>query len=181
MFKMKSLKRWRFAGIIALIIFGFLLHYLYSWTGNSKIIGLFVPVNESVWEHLKLGYWSLVLFSFVEFSQIKYRVNNYYFAKLIGILSLETIIILIFYGYTFIIGKNILLIDILSYVIGAIVCQYLTYIFLQLKPLSKFTDKISLAAFIAVGILFGVTTYYPPHIAIFMDHTTKTYGINKEK
>lgn len=178
---LSSLKQWRFAGIISIITLGFLLHYIYSFTGNSKIVGLFAPVNESVWEHLKLGYWSVVLFSVAEYLQIKNSANNYYLAKLIGVLTLEITILLIFYGYTCIIGKNIFLMDIFSYILGVIVCQYLTYNLFQLKLFSKLFNRISLAAFIAIGILFGVTTYYPPHASIFMDNSTKTYGISKEK
>lgn len=178
---MSSLKQWRFAGIITIISLGFLLHYIYSWTGPSKIVGWFVPVNESVWEHLKLGYWSVVLFSIAEYSHLKNIVNNYYFAKLIGVLTLEITILLIYYGYTFIVGKNILLLDITSYIIGVIVCQYVTYHLFLLKPFSKFCSRISLVVFIAIGILFGVTTYYPPHAVLFMDNSTKTFGIHKEK
>jgi hypothetical protein len=160
---------------------GFLLHYLYSWTGNSKIIGLVVPVNESVWEHLKLGYLSVVLLSFVEFFQIRSRVNNYFFARIVGILAFEVTIILIFYSHTLIIGENIFLIDIFSYMIGAIVCQHITYMILRLQPFHLAIQRIGLAAIIAMGVLFGVTTYYPPHIAIFQDNNDKTFGINKEK
>lgn len=178
---MSSLKKWRFAGIITIISLGFLLHYVYPWTDASKIVGLFVPVNESVWEHLKLGYWSVVLFSIAEYLQLKNSVNNYYLAKLIGVLTLEITILLIFYGYTFIAGENIFLMDISSYVMGVVVCQHLTYNLFQLKQFPKFFDRISPVAFIAIGILFGVTTCYPPHAVIFMDNSTKTFGISKEK
>lgn len=178
---MNRLNRWRFAGIITIIILGFGLHYLFSWTDGSKIIGLFVPVNESVWEHLKLGYWSVVLFSVIEYVPIKHSVTNYYFAKTIGVLALEVTIIIIFYGYTFIAGKDILLIDIFSYILGVIACQYVTYIFLRLKPFSIFLNRISLVLFISTGVLFGGITYYPPHTALFKDHNTNTYGITKEK
>jgi hypothetical protein len=178
---MNSLKRWRLAGIITITILGFCLHYLFSWTDGSKISGLFVPVNESVWEHLKLGYWSVVLFSIVEYLPIKNGLNNYYFAKTVGILSLEITIVIIFYGYTFIVGKDIFLIDILSYILGVISCQHLTYIIFKLEPFSMFINRISLAIFISLGVLFGVLTYYPPHIALFKDPNNKTYGITKEK
>jgi len=82
---MNSVRRWSFTGFIAITLLGFLLHYLYEWSGSSGLIGLFVPVNESVWEHLKLGYWSIVLFSIPEYFQIRNSVNNYFLAKLIGV------------------------------------------------------------------------------------------------
>lgn len=178
---MNKLLKWKISGVIAITALGFLLHFLFSWTGNSKIIGLLAPVNESVWEHLKLGYWSTVLFSVVEYPQISQSINNYFFAKTIGILALELAIIIIFYGYTFILGKNIFLIDILSYILGVILCQYLVYKFLKLKPFSSRIRRLSLTTFIAIGILFCITTYYPPHVKIFLDTKNNTYGINQEK
>lgn len=178
---MNSLKRWGLAGLITITVLGFLLHYLFSWTNGSKIIGLFVPVNESVWEHLKLGYWSVLVFSVAEYPNIKHNVSNYFFAKTIGVLALEITIIIIFYGYTLIAGKDILWLDILSYILGTVACQYLTYIFLKSKPFSTLTNGLSLTVFIAIGILFGVATYYPPHSEVFKDHNDNTYGIYKEK
>lgn len=178
---MNSLKHWRLAGIIAIIILGFLLHYLFSWTDGSKVIGLFAPVNESIWEHLKLGYWSVVILSLIEYFQIKRSINNYFFAKIIGILTLEVTIIFIYYGYTFIVGKDIFWIDIGSYILGAIICQYLTYIFFKQRQYSKFINRLSLSTFIGIGVLFAVATYYPPHIALFKDNNNNTYGINNEK
>ena len=178
---MTSLKRWRFAGIVVLTVLGFVLHYLFSWTGGSKIVGFYSPVNESVWEHLKLGYWSVVLFSVVEHLSIKNRTNNYFLARTIGILTLEVTIIIIFYWYTFIAGKDILLIDISSYILAVISCQYITYFFLRAQPFSKAINRICLAIFLLLGVLFGAMTYYPPHIAIFKDSIKNTYGIGREK
>lgn len=178
---MNSLKRWRAAGIITLIISGFLLHYLFSWTNGSKLIGLLAPVNESIWEHLKLGYWSVVIFSLIEYSQIKRSANNYFLAKLIGILALEITILVVYYGYTFITGINIFWIDIGAYIIGAIICQHLTYTFLKQEQYPRFINKLSLSVVIGIGVLFAVTTYYPPHIALFKDNNNNTYGINNEK
>ena len=178
---MPSLKRWRLVGIITLTVLGFVLHYLFSWTNESKLIGLFVPVNESVWEHLKLGYWSVVLFSIAEHLFVSRHVNNYYPAKTIGVLVLEMTIILLFYGYTFIAHKDIFLLDIFSYILAVILCQYVAYTIFRLHPFSILVNRISVAAFISIGVLLGVLTYYPPHFALFKDPHTGTYGIAKEK
>ena len=48
-------KRWLAAwGLTALA--GTLLHFLYDWLPNP-LTALIAPVNESVWEHLKLLFW----------------------------------------------------------------------------------------------------------------------------
>ena len=67
----QKIKLWTISGTVAIILLGTVLHYFYPWFGENRILGAFVPVNESVWEHLKLGYWGLLLFSIPEFFQIK--------------------------------------------------------------------------------------------------------------
>ena len=129
----------------------------------------------------KIGILVSCAFSIVEHLFVSRSVNNYYPAKTIGVLVLEMTIIIIFYGYTFIARKDIFLIDIFSYILGVILCQYFTYIFFRLNPFSILVNRISVAAFISIGILLGVLTYYPPHIALFKDPNNETYGITKEK
>ena len=53
-------------GVIFVSAAGTLLHFVYSWTGNNSIIGLFAPVNESTWEHMKLLYFPMLLFCAAE-------------------------------------------------------------------------------------------------------------------
>ena len=118
-----GVKKWSLAGVIVLIVLGSILHYVFSWTGEATMAGLLLPVNESVWEHLKMGYWALVLFSVFEYPQLKDKVNNYFLAKLAGIIALELTILIIFYTYSSLTEKNIVWIDISSYVFGAIMCQ----------------------------------------------------------
>lgn len=43
-------------GFVCAALLGTGLHFLYTWC-PLPLVGLFAPVNESVWEHLKLLYW----------------------------------------------------------------------------------------------------------------------------
>lgn len=53
-------KRWIAAAFLA-ALFGTAMHFFYDvWP--SPLVGLFAPVSESVWEHLKLLYWPFLLF-----------------------------------------------------------------------------------------------------------------------
>ena len=49
-------------GFIAVSIAGTLMHFIYEWSGNNKIVALFAPVNESPWEHLKLLFFPFVIY-----------------------------------------------------------------------------------------------------------------------
>ncbi|GAB6139268.1 DUF6512 family protein [Halanaerobaculum tunisiense] len=172
----KEVLIWETLGLFWLIIVGSLLHFVYDWSGQSLIVAVFSPVNESVWEHLKLGYWALVFFSLIEYPAIKDKVKNYFWGKTLGVLALEVFIILFFYTYTAIIGEHILWLDIASYVVGSIICQIINYnIISRKKP--RFNDRLGLICFIGFGGLLILFTFFPPHLPIFKDPKTGEYGI----
>lgn len=176
----KKVDKWENIGILWIIIVGSLLHFTYKWSNNSIIVGMFSHVNESVWEHLKLGYWSLMLFSIIEYPFIKRHIDSFFLGKALGIITLEATIIIIFYSYTAIINKNILWIDISSYVVGAILCQLVSRSIIK-KRVSRTGEAIGLILLILLGFVLIFFTFYPPKLPIFMDPTTKTYGIYKIK
>ncbi|MCI9155356.1 MAG: hypothetical protein HFF44_00265 [Lawsonibacter sp.] len=41
---------------IATLLAGFVLHFVYEWCPNA-VTALFSPINESLWEHIKLIFW----------------------------------------------------------------------------------------------------------------------------
>lgn len=174
------LTKWIYTGAIAIIVAGSLLHFVFEWSGESTIVALIAPVNESVWEHLKMGYWSLFIFSLFEWRKLKIQFNNYFLAKFLGILALEFTIIFIHYSYIFLAKHSNLWVDISSYVLGAIICQVILFKVIQLKPIHALINKASLAGIISLGILLGITTFYPPHHKIFKDSRNDTYGIRKD-
>ena len=58
-----SLKRYTIAGLIFVLITGTLAHFAYEWSGCNRLLGLFFPVSESTWEHMKLIFFPLLLYS----------------------------------------------------------------------------------------------------------------------
>ena len=51
---------------LAAILLGFLNHFLYQLSGGAAFIALICPINESVWEHLKLLFFNLGYLSFIQ-------------------------------------------------------------------------------------------------------------------
>lgn len=49
------------AGVPVLFLAGTLTIFLYGLSGEFFLVGLLAPVNESVWEHLKLALWPTTL------------------------------------------------------------------------------------------------------------------------
>ena len=68
---MKQLKRCIIIGTIFVLILGTLSHFFYEWSNDNQIIGLFSPVNESVWEHMKLVFFPMLFYSIIAFQSLK--------------------------------------------------------------------------------------------------------------
>jgi hypothetical protein len=165
------------AGIVFIIVFGSILHFTFEWSGNQAIVGVFSAVNESVWEHLKLGFWPAMVFALIEYRYLKKLTDNFLFAKTVGIYLIPIIITILFYSYTAILGESILIIDILTFVIAVIVGQLVSYRLLTWKSVPYNLNMISLTALILLGLAFVLFTFYPPQLAMFQDPITGEYGI----
>ncbi|HEY1115296.1 MAG TPA: DUF6512 family protein [Chitinophagaceae bacterium] len=174
-----TIKSWCGAGAAFITLLGFVWHYLYDLSGENNILGAIVPVNESVWEHLKLGYWGLLLFSVVEYFFIRCKVNNYYLAKLTGLLVLEDCILLVHYTYLALSGHISIGIDIASFVMAVVLCQYAACTIYRAPAGSRRRERLAVAAWAALGILLVITTYFPPRYEIFRDRNTNAFGIEK--
>ena len=173
----KKVLKWQIASVIWVIVVGSVLHFTYEWSGNSPIVGAFSAVNESVWEHLKLGYWSMIFFCLIEYPFIKDYANNYFFAKAVGIFAMNLFIVLFFYSYTAMLGKHSLILDVIAYILGAVIYGIVSYR-IMIKDYAKNFNKLGMIVLVIFGVLLILFTYYPPHLPIFRDSQTGSYGMN---
>jgi hypothetical protein len=164
-------------GMLFIIFLGSLLHFTFEWSGYQPIVGVFSAVNESVWEHLKLGFWPALLYAIIEYRLVKKETNNFFLAKTVVPYAITAIIPLIFYSYTSITGESIFLIDILSFFIAVVIAQFLSYKLLTHKQLPDKLEKAAILALLLLGVAFIVFTFYPPHLPIFQDPISGEYGI----
>ena len=169
---------WEVSGVIFVFLVGALLHFLFEWSDESRFVGLFASVNESVWEHFKQGFWPMCLFAAIEYGFLRDYINNFLVAKAIAVYIIPIVTGLVFYTYTAIVGEEILLVDILIFLVAIIVGQLTSYKIMTSTKLPKYTSFISLAFIILLAIIIMVFTFYPPHLPIFLDGNTGTYGIS---
>jgi hypothetical protein len=173
----KTILKWEILGIGVVVLLGGLFHFMFEILNYWLPSGAIFPVNESVWEHLKLPYWPLIIFSLIEYYFIKEKANNIILAKTISFLISIGTILIIFYSYTAILGTELLIVDILSFVFGVIIGQFVSYKILTKEQLSTWYNRASWIIFIGFGIIFAIFTYFPPTLPLFQDPETGFYGI----
>lgn len=176
----KTYKKLTIIGIIFIFAFGALTHFLFDISGNLSIVGAIAPVNESVWEHLKLILLPTFIYGIYEYIKLKGEKKNFFTAKAAQIISGMAIIVIIFYSYTAFTGHSILLIDILAFLAAVILGQLISYKIMTSAELPEVVEFISIIVIIAIIIIFIIFTFNPPHNDIFQDPNDGRYGIKNK-
>lgn len=163
------MKKLAFYGAIFAIVLGSAQHFFYSWSHNNLIVGLFAPINESVWEHMKLAVFPILIFSIIDYRYLKTKTKNFAFALMCQIYAPIVVILAIFYSYETILGHSNIFIDITSFVIAIVIARYLAYRLWTSKWHSEFAQEIGAFFVIALAILFVAFTFSPPRLGVFVD------------
>ena len=160
------------------LILGTLLHFTYEWSGRNLFVASFSAVNESVWEHLKLAFFPMIIAAIIEYFFVKDEVNNYVEAKTIGIFTAISFIVVLFFTYSGIIGTSIIVIDILIFIASIILGEYVAYKLMKREDESTYiTEILSIIILVFLLICFIVFTYLPPEVNLFRDVIKGVYGI----
>ncbi len=163
-------------GAIAVIVAGVLLHFAYGWSGGSRVVAVIAPVNESVWEHLKMVLIPVLALGAVEARWVADR-RRLWWAKLTEVVAASAFIVAFFYTYTGAFGvHSIVVVDILSFLAAVAGGQWLSYR-LIISPRSRPAPlAVSVLALVLLVLGFGVLTFAPPHIPLFQETATGEYG-----
>lgn len=174
-----NIKKYSIIGFFITVILGSILHFTYEFFDKNLIVGYFSATNESTFEHLKLLATPILLYSIVEYILYGKEKDNFILIKALSILIGSLSIMVIFYTYTGIIGRNFLVMDIALFFISVFLAYYFSYIALKNNWFNleiSNTIGIILIFIIIFAMIFFTTN--PPKIKLFLDPVTNTYGIN---
>jgi len=163
---MKSLKWFCIIGAVVTIILGVISHFVYDWTGGNFFVGLFFPVNESTWEHMKLLFFPMFAYSLIAGKKMEEEYPCIYNAMFIGILVGLALIPTMFYTYTGILGYNVDWVNIALYVVSVLAAYYVVYRIA--KQCTKGDSRLLRYVMYALLLMFMVFSVYPPKLGLFV-------------
>ena len=171
-------------GFLFVSILGTLAHFFYDWSGQNPVVGLFCPVNESTWEHMKLIFFPMLFYYCFTYSKLEkcypFSSSTYPLSILIG----TWLIPIIFYSYSGILGFHLAVLDILTFYVSVFFAFLFFYVLTKDTPsslesktdlsrqnkiylwLMKLKPLFNLPVFLFV-LLFILFTYHPPMLGIF--------------
>ena len=153
-------------------------HFAYDLTGELFIIGLFNPVNDSVWEHMKfmffpfLIWWAIIYV--IEDKKYETSLSTWIVSAAISLVVAPSSVMLLFYTYRGALGIASVWIDILLAYTGHFIALCLvSHLLKHLKP-KKWMVIVSVIVVVTIFIIFIVFTISPPDIPVFIDYTQVT-------
>ena len=161
------MKRIKIIGIIISFILSFIFHFLYNIFPNF-ITSIIFPINESIWEHMKLIITSNLTFGIIEFFILKKKNIKYH--NLIFSYAISGVIGIIFYLIIYIpidkIFGHSLIFAIILLLITFIIISIINYYIMNYKKI-KYNHVIGIILIIISYIIFGYLTYYPLDTNLF--------------
>lgn len=176
-----NLKKIKLIAVIGIFIISIFSHFAYELFPNI-LFSFFFPINESIWEHMKILFTSTLLYGLIDYLLLKknnIKYNNFPFQLYFTAFSSIPIYLVIYLPIYKLIGEN-LIISITLMILVYILEQYISYHILQEKEF-KILNIISVPIIIIIYLGFIYLTYNPPHTYVFFDIINEKYGINEYK
>lgn len=173
------MKKIKIISIFIIFILSFLSHFAYEIFPNF-IFSIIFPVNESIWEHMKLLTTPVLLYMIIEyliFKKKKIKTNNYILSYQLAIIS-SIIIFLLIYIPIYKKNGNNMFIDITLLIIMIIYISYITYKLFNIEKI-KYSNILGIILIIIIYFNFFYLTYHPIKDYLFYDKTKNIYGISK--
>ena len=175
----KSIGFWQMIGFIFTAILGTFLHFLFDWTGGSAAAALISAVNESIWEHMKLLYYPMLVFSIFEYRRWGKEYDYFWCIKLVGQLVGLALIPVLYYTYTGALGIEADWFNITIFFLSAGYAYWLESRLLQKGKVCRLPETAAVALIILIGVLFTVFPFWTPEIPFFRDPVTGSYGFQR--
>lgn len=165
---MERIKLYFIGGILFTVILGTLSHFFYDWSGQGALIGLVTPVNESTWEHMKLVFFPMLLWTLLVSPRLSREYPAISGALLLGNILGTFSVPVLFYTYTGILGRDVFVLDIAVFLAAVLTAFYFAWKKKDSRMILQFQSLIWILTGIFI-ILFFVFTFSPPGIGLFAE------------
>lgn len=173
------MKKIKIFSVFIIFALCFLCHFAYDLIPNF-ITSIIFPVNESIFEHMKIIFTSTLIYGIIDYLLLKLnkiKYNNFFFQLFYTSFISIPIFLILYLPIRFIFGEYLILtlsLLFITYIISGIISYHL----LKSKSL-PLLNIISIPLIIITYTIFTYLTYNPPKNYLFYDTLTKSYGIPK--
>jgi|SRR6056297_1255649 len=165
-------------GAVFMVVVGSALHFLFDLAGGWAPLALIAAVNESIWEHLKLAFWPGLVWAAVAPMPAGLQRRELLAVKGPGLLVTAVLIVVVFTTYVTILGHNLLVLDIGTFVAAILVGQALSAALLARGVFRRGVVLRAGLGLLGLQILaYSLFTVMPPDHWLFVEASSGLRGI----
>lgn len=173
-----TIRKIKIFNIFFLFLLSFVWHYMYKLLPCS-VLAIIFPVNDSIWEHMKIVYFTLLISSLLEsylYKRYKLPANNKNISMMTKSLLGVVLYLVLYIPLYKLIGEYL----IISIILLLIVYSLMEFISYKIILSEELNIKVLPIIIVVLGIiLFMILTFYPVHNFLFFDNINFGYGILK--
>lgn len=150
-------------GLVFLLLVGSAWHFVHAATGDSTLVGLVAPINESVWEHTKLIAIPMLIWAAIVGSRTR-RLPPALVGGVAGGLVGTLLMVVGYYGYVAVLGRGWFPMDMVLFAVCALAA-------LTVLERVRVHDASAVLAAVLVAVelaAFAVLTTAPPDWPLFV-------------
>ncbi len=164
---------WSVFSSICIVILGSGWHFLYAILEKSNLVAWCTPINESIWEHLKLTLYPVLIVMLIlyglHFIPCGPSIHKVILMISASVCISDLIIVSIYYVFSGGFGLTGMSIDLTAYGIGILAGQLLSVIhLLSLHQIPKWVYSIGYILLIGLIIITAVFSYNIPYLPLFV-------------
>lgn len=174
------MKKTRIYAVIGIFMLSFLCHFVFDFF-PCFLTSIFFPVNESIWEHMKILFTATLLYGIIDhviLTKKNISFKNFSLQLFASAFLAIPIFLIIYLPIHYLFGE-FLPITLTIMLITYIICQYISYKTLVFKD-TPLLNQLSIILIIIMYVVFTYLSYYPFESYIFYDTTKGIYGIEKK-
>lgn len=160
-------------GVVFLMVVGSVWHFVHAASGDSALVGLVAPVNESVWEHTKLIAFPMLMWAAIVGWRTR-RLSAAFVGGVAGGLVGTVLMVVGYYGYVAMLGSGWFPMDMVLFALCALVALA---VFEHVRVLrapapiapARVDSPLVASALVAVELaIFAALTVAPPDWPMFV-------------
>jgi Family of unknown function (DUF6512) len=154
-------------GALFILVVGTLWHFVYQWSGDNPLLGWVAPVNESVWEHVKLVAIPSLIWNGLAASRLPHR-NRLAWAAFLEACTGPAVIVTGYYVYSSLLGRGWFVMDIALFVAAVAAGRLVNH---RVRQGSRRVPGTLPALVLIAALLaaFAAVTVWPPELPVFQE------------
>lgn len=163
---------------ISVFSLGCFFHFSYVASHRNKFVAYFSAVNESIWEHIKIGLTANFIYGIMTAIIFGYK-ENYLISLALSCFLIVTLIPAFFYFVRAMYNKKKvpIFVDVLEFFVSIFLSQWAFFSILFMDDAGIAFRCIGVVMLILIFTCYSIFTFFPPKLGLFVDFRNGKYGL----